>query len=177
MEKETAAAAAAAAAMLLELLLFPAAAHPTARCWALGAGFCPVQDGGWRWTVGGPQASAFSLILLVEDQGPFPGLAGLVESRRCAGVRLGNCGLWDRVRTCWVKLDMALARIGNREWGERGYLGTVGWFTPKDQHPPALDRAALASPRSSTTDRRYLPSGGRVLGRWVPAGLYSGARM
>lgn len=45
-----------------------------AGCWVLGAGFCPVQDGGWRWTAGGPQASAFSLILLVDDQGPFPGL-------------------------------------------------------------------------------------------------------
>lgn len=106
MEKETAAAAAAILLLLL-LLLSPVPLLGAGFLGAgfLGAGLCPVQDGGWRWTAGGPQASAFSLILLVEDQGPVPGLAGLVESRRCAGVRLGNCGLWARVRTCWVKLD------------------------------------------------------------------------
>lgn len=130
MEKETAAAAAA-----ILLLLSPV---PLLGAGFLGTGFCPVQDGGWRWTAGGPQASAFSLILLVEDQGPVPGLAGLVESRRCAGVRLGNCGLWARVRTCWVKLDIALARIGNREWGEGIPLSRAchGWVVHPKRPPP-----------------------------------------
>lgn len=48
--------------------------------------------------------------------------------------------------------------------GERGLPWYVGRCTRKNHHPPALDRAALASPRSSTTDHRYLPSGGRKLG-------------
>lgn len=39
---------------------------------------------------GGPQASAFSLILLVDDQGPLRRVADLVEPCRRVGVWLGN---------------------------------------------------------------------------------------
>lgn len=41
-------------------------------CDVLGSARSKMAGG--RWTAGGPQASAFSLILLVDDQGPFPGL-------------------------------------------------------------------------------------------------------
>lgn len=136
---------------------FRAVAHASVGCWALPGPIWRVEVGR-RWTAG------FSIlsVLVGWRSGPIPRVAELGGACSRAGVWLGNCCPWHEGRTYWVKLDTALARFGSSHWGE-GYLGTLAGAPKRPPSTPALGRAALASPRSSTTDGRYLPSGGRML--------------
>lgn len=108
MEKETAAAAAAVSGC------------GPPQCWVLGFGCWVLPGPRWRVEVGRKWTVGFSILsdLVGWRSGPLPRVADLVEPCRRAGGWLGNCSLWDAVRTCWVKLDIALDRFGSRGWGE-----------------------------------------------------------